>query len=97
MLAQRQYWVYIMTNKGNKVLYTGVTGDLRQRAQQHKEGRSGFSAKYNTDKLVYAEPFSDINQAVGREKQLKAGSRQNKVDLIDGLNPRWRDLSDDLW
>ncbi|MCB2225485.1 MAG: GIY-YIG nuclease family protein [Desulfarculaceae bacterium] len=97
MSPSKQYWVYILTNKSHKVLYTGVTGDLRQRMEQHRGRSSSFTAKYKADKLVYAEPFGDIQEAIAREKQIKAGSRQKKLDLIRELNPYWKDLSEDLW
>lgn len=97
MVTSKQYWVYILTNKGNKVLYTGVTGNLTRRMAEHLEGRSKFTAKYNLNKLVYAESFLDVNQALAREKQIKGGSRQKKIELIKGLNPYWRDLNGDLW
>ncbi|MEW5912976.1 MAG: GIY-YIG nuclease family protein [Thermodesulfobacteriota bacterium] len=96
MAANKQYWVYILTNKGNRVLYTGLTGDLTRRLAEHRQGLSRFTAKYNLTKLVHAEPFEDINQALAREKQIKGGSRQKKIELIRGINPYWRDLSEDL-
>jgi len=75
------------------VLYTGVTKDLRERVYQHKERLvKGFTQKYNVEKLVYYERFSHIDEAIAREKQIKAGSRQKKIDLINGLNPEWNDL-----
>ncbi len=86
-----------MTNKGNKVLYTGVTGDLKKRVYEHKEKLiPGFTNKYNVNKLVYFEQFEDINEAVMREKQIKAGSRKKKIDLINSINSEWKDLYDDL-
>ncbi|MEO1051648.1 MAG: GIY-YIG nuclease family protein [Bacteroidota bacterium] len=73
--------------------YIGVTNDLRNRVWEHKEKiNSGFTAKYNVDKLVYFERFSHIDEAIDREKQIKGGSRQNKLNLINNLNPSWRDL-----
>jgi putative endonuclease len=93
----KQYYVYILTNKYNKVLYTGVTNDLKRRVYEHKKGLiKGFTAKYNVDKLVYYEATEDINAAILREKQIKAGSRKKKIDLIEGANPEWKDLSDEL-
>jgi putative endonuclease len=93
----KQYYVYILTNKYNKVLYTGVTNDLKRRVYEHKKGLiKGFTAKYNVDKLVYYEATEDINAAILREKQIKAGSRKKKIDLIEGANPGWKDLSDEL-
>ena len=97
MTAGKQYWVYILTNKGNKVLYTGVTSDLRLRLAEHMEGNSKFTAKYNVSKLVYTETYEDAQEALAREKQIKGGSRQKKIDLIRKVNPYWRDMSEDLW
>jgi putative endonuclease len=92
----KQYYVYIMTNKHNAVLYTGVTNDLRRRVYEHKEGLGGaFTSRYNVNKLVYYEIANDARAAIAREKQIKAGSRQKKLDLIDGLNPEWRELCDE--
>ncbi len=91
------YFVYIMTNTHNTVLYTGVTNDIGRRVYEHKEGLTkGFTKIYNVNKLVYVEEFQDINNAIAREKQIKAGSRQNKIDLIESVNPEWKDLYDDL-
>ncbi len=90
-------FVYIMTNKRNTVLYTGMTSVLKKRAYQHREKLlAGFTKKYNVNKLVYYEQFGDVIYAITREKQIKAGSRQKKIDLINGMNPEWRDLYDDL-
>jgi putative endonuclease len=86
--------VYILTNKNNAVLYIGVTNDLIRRILEHKEKlyRTSFSAKYNLGKLVYFENFHNIEEAISREKQLKAGSRIKKEKLIHGMNPEWLDL-----
>jgi len=92
--GSKQGYVYIMTNKGNTSLYTGVTNDLVRRVHEHKEKLfDGFTKKYNITKLIYYEAFDDIVDAIYREKQIKAGSRQNKIDLINGMNPQWEDLS----
>jgi len=89
------YAVYIITNKANTVFYIGVTRDLQGRILQHKyKEYNGFSAKYNCNKLVYYEEFQWIQDAIEREKQLKAGSRQKKIDLILRDNPSWTDLSE---
>ena len=86
-------YIYLMTNKTNTVLYTGVTADLLKRVYQHKQKLvPGFTKKYNIDKLVYFEIFEDITEAIAREKQIKAGSRKKKMDLINKLNPGWKDL-----
>lgn len=93
----RQYYVYIMTNVKNTVLYTGVTNDLKKRIYQHKEKMvDGFSKKHNTNKLVYYEAFEDSYNAIAREKQIKAGSRGKKTELIHKMNKLWEDLSDKL-
>jgi putative endonuclease len=82
-----------MTNSRNTVLYVGVTNDLIRRAYEHKEKLAdGFTRKYNIVKLVYYEAFEDIENAILREKQIKAGSRQRKIQLIDSINREWRDL-----
>jgi putative endonuclease len=82
-----------MTNSRNTVLYVGVTNDLIRRAYEHKEKLAdGFTRKYNIVKLVYYEVFEDIENAILREKQIKAGSRQRKIQLIDSINREWRDL-----
>ena len=92
-----RYYVYIMTNKHNTVLYTGVTNDLRRRVWEHKEKLGGgFTSKYNVNKLVYYEDTADVRTAIAREKQIKGGSRQKKIDLVNSLNPDWRNLYDDL-
>lgn len=94
---ERQYYVYIITNKHNTVLYTGVTNDLKRRSYEHREKLvKGFTKKYNLAKLVYYEIFRDANSAIMREKQIKGGSRAKKVVLIAGMNSQWRDLYDEL-
>ncbi len=95
---EKQFYVYIMTNKNNTVLYTGVTGKhLRQRIWEHKERLvPGFTKKYNINQLVYYEIFEDAYSAISREKQIKAGSRKKKINLIEKMNPEWKDLLDEL-
>jgi putative endonuclease len=89
------YAVYIITNKANTVFYIGVTSNLQERILQHKEKIfKGFTARYECNKLVYFEEFQWIQDAIAREKQLKAGSRQKKIDLIVRDNPSWSDLSE---
>ena len=89
----RQFFVYILNNKKHTVLYTGVTGNLYERVQQHQTGHgSKFTARYDVNKLVYVEAFSNPYDAITREKQIKAGSRQGKLDLIHEVNPEWKDL-----
>jgi putative endonuclease len=86
-----------MTNSRHTVLYTGVTTDLPTRVTQHKKGRGGiFTSKYKITKLVYFERVADIRDAIHREKQIKSGSRKDKVDLISAANPHWVDLSDQI-
>ena len=88
--------IYILTNKNNTTLYTGVTADLRSRYIQHidKVYPKSFSARYNLNKLVYYELFSLITDAIDREKQIKAGSRAAKIKLIEQENPSWNDLGE---
>jgi putative endonuclease len=94
---ERRYHVYILTNRNHTVLYTGVTGDLVRRVYEHRsKAVPGFTARYNVDKLVFYEESIDPRTAIAREKQIKAGSRRKKIALIDGMNPGWRDLYDDL-
>ncbi len=93
----KYYYIYIMTNKRNTVLYTGVTNDLKIRTCQHKEKLvEGFTKKYKITKLVYYEVFDNIKNAILREKQIKGGSRQNKVELINSMNSKWKDLYDEV-
>jgi putative endonuclease len=94
---QKQYCVYIMTNQRHTVLYAGVSGDLQRRVFQHREKLlPGFTSRYNVSKLVYYECTEDASAAIAREKQIKAGSRRKKIELVNRLNPEWRDLFDDL-
>ncbi len=93
MMTRNDYFVYIMTNQSHSVLYTGVTNDLQRRVFEHKSGRGGtFTSRYHIKKLVYFEVGCDIQTAISREKQIKAGSRQKKVDLVNSMNPHWKDL-----
>jgi putative endonuclease len=97
-MSDRQYCVYMMTNAHNKVLYTGVTNHLQRRVLEHKAGKgSAFTRKYNITKLVYFECGDDINAAIVREKQIKAGSRQKKIELVNSTNPDWIDLFDEYF
>ncbi len=90
--------VYILTNKRNTVLYTGVTSNLKTRVYDHKEKRfpNSFSARYNTKKLVYYKGFPSIEEAIAEEKRIKAGSRKKKIELIESINPKWNDLFDEI-
>jgi len=86
-----------MSNKANTVIYTGVTSDLIARVYQHKSKTAdGFTKKYNVVKLVYYEIFEDITEAIKREKQIKAGSRKKKIELIESINPNWNDLYNEI-
>lgn len=89
------YFVYILTNKYNRVLYVGVTNSLVRRGYEHKEKLSfhnSFTKKYNLSKLVYYEIFDNIEFAIAREEQIKGGSRQDKINLVNNNNPEWEDL-----
>ena len=88
-------YIYILTNKNHTVLYTGVTSNLTNRLYEHRTGlyKNAFTNKYNVKKLVYFEGFTSIEEAIIREKQIKAGSRQKKLDLINHFNPEWKDLT----
>jgi len=90
--------IYIMTNTNNTTLYIGVTSDLRKRTFEHKTNAypKSLTARYKLRKLVYFEGFNRIEDAIAREKQLKAGSRKKKMGLIYSFNPEWKDLSEDL-
>ena len=90
--------VYIITNNNHTTLYVGVTSNLFARITQHKEKKypKSFSARYNLCKLVYYEAHGSIVEAIQREKQLKAGSRKKKLDLINAINPEWNDLFDEV-
>ena len=88
------YYVYILTNRTDDVLYTGVTNDLSRRLYEHKHKIvEGFTAKYNVHKLVYYEVTTDIRAAIEREKQIKGWVRVKKIALIETINPDWKDLS----
>ena len=92
----KQYCVYILTNKNNKVLYIGVTGNLKRRITEHKNKTfKGFTEKYNCDKLVYFEQTENIMSALEREKQLKKWRREKKIWLIEKNNPNWKELDND--
>ena len=97
MKNYKQYYTYILTNQNNKVIYTGVTSNLCKRIWEHKNKLvKGFTQRYNIGKLVYYEIYDDPENAIAREKQIKAGSRKNKIDLIESINPEWKDLYDTL-
>ena len=93
----KKFFVYIMTNKNNTVLYTGVTNNLVRRVYEHKEKLiEGFTNRYNCTKLVWYEIYDDPYNAILREKQIKAGSRKKKIDLVNSMNPEWKDLYSDI-
>ena len=93
----KESYVYLLANKHNNVLYTGVTNDLMRRVYEHKSKLvAGFTQKYNVDRLVYYEVCSDIVTAIEREKQIKGWSRKKKNELVNALNPSWDDLYSSL-
>jgi len=90
-------FIYLLSNNGNTVIYTGVTANLKRRVYEHKDKLvEGFTKKYNINKLVYFEQFGDIKSAIEREKQIKGGSRQNKINLIKSMNPEFKDLYNNI-
>ncbi|MBQ7977544.1 MAG: GIY-YIG nuclease family protein [Clostridia bacterium] len=92
-----QYFVYIITNNHNTVLYIGVTNDIVRRVYEHKNGFvDGFTKRYNLCKLVYYEEYNDVNDALAREKQLKGWKREKKNLLVERLNPNWQDFSTEI-
>ena len=93
----KQSYIYIMSNKLNGTLYVGVTSDIIKRVYEHKNSLvDGFTKKYNLKTLIYYEIYDDITDAITREKQLKAGSRAKKIELIKKMNPEWNDLYESL-
>lgn len=96
-MDDRIYYIYIITNQHNTTLYTGITNNLYRRVTEHRTGKGGkFSQRYNLTKLVYIESYPDVRAAISREKQIKNGSRQKKLDLIHSINPDWRDLYNEI-
>jgi len=94
---EQKGYTYLMSNKTNTVIYTGVTSDLVKRVYQHKaKTADGFTKKYNVVKLVYYEIFEDIKEAIKREKLIKSGSRKKKIKLIESINPEWIDLYNEI-
>ena len=93
----RNYYVYLITNWNNKVLYTGVTNNLIRRIYEHKnKSLEGFSKKYNINKLVYFEQTNDVLAAITREKEIKKWRREKKNRLVSTTNPEWKDLGEGL-
>ena len=96
-MTQKTYFVYILTNWNNKVMYVGITNDLERRIYEHKEKLvKGFTEKYKVNKLVYYEQTSDVIGALSREKEIKKWRREKKNRLVVSNNPSWRDLSQDF-
>jgi putative endonuclease len=97
MPQDRTYYVYLLTNWNDKVMYVGMTNDLKRRMYEHKtKAVKGFTEKYNLDKLVYFEATSDVHSAIAREKEIKKWRREKKNALVAGTNPEWKDLSGSL-
>lgn len=97
MKRSNLYYIYLATNFTNSVIYTGVTNNLVRRIYVHRNKLiKGFSSKYNVSKLVYFEEYDDINEAIRREKQIKSGSREKKIELVRSINPNFKDLYDEL-
>jgi putative endonuclease len=91
------YYVYILTNWSNNVLYTGITNNLERRLYEHKNKLiKGFTEKYNTNKLVYFDSTTDVLSAISREKQIKGWTRHKKIELIESINPHWNDLYESM-
>ena len=97
MARGKTYYIYIMTNKSG-TLYTGVTGNIKARVRQHKNGQvDGFTKRYKITRLLYYESFGDISSAIAREKEIKGWVRRKKLDLIASANPQWDDLGRDWY
>ncbi len=97
-MNQKHYYIYINSNKRNGTLYVGITSKLLERIQQHKNkgDKKSFTARYNIDKLMYYEEYPDAKTAIAREKQIKAGSRKKKIELIESVNSEWKDLFEEI-
>ena len=96
-MSDKLHCVYILASKHNTTIYTGVTSELKQQVYQHKAHFvDGFTKRYNVDKLVYYETTGDVLSAITREKQLKSWLRKRKNDLIESMNPEWRELYDEI-
>ena len=91
----KTYYIYFMNTQKNTALYTGMTNDLERRVKEHKgKLNSGYTQRYNCNKLVYFEKYYTPMDAINREKQIKAGSRKKKNELVNSINPKWKDLSE---
>jgi putative endonuclease len=98
MQSNNKYYVYILTNWNNKVMYVGVTNNIRKRLYEHKNKLvKGFTEKYNVNKLVYFEETHDVKAALTREKEIKKWRREKKNRLVNEINPEWRDLGDEIY
>jgi putative endonuclease len=96
MPTEHRYYVYVLTNKNDKVMYVGITNNLERRVHEHKTKLvPGFTAKYNVTKLVYFEETHDVRAAIAREKEIKKWRREKKNNLVVAVNPEWKDLSDE--
>ena len=96
-MSERAYWVYLMASRRNGTLYAGVTNDLARRVWRHKTGvGSAFVAKYGVTMLVWYESYQNVNEAIHREKQIKHWERRWKLELIEQINPGWKDLYQEL-
>ena len=94
MVNERRYYVYLLTNWNNRLIYVGVTNDITRRIYEHKNKLvEGFTKTYNVDKLVYFEETNDVNSALAREKEIKKWRREKKNNLVLRMNPKWNDLS----
>lgn len=95
-MHEKNYYVHILANRTNTVVYIGVTNDLMRRLWEHRNDMAdGFTKQYHVHKLVYYECTTDANEAIAREKQLKGWRRAKKNDLIESANPAWKDLAGD--
>jgi len=96
-MKQHNYYIYILTNYNNKVMYVGMTNNLERRIYEHRKSLiEGFTKNYNLSKLVYYEHSFDVKAAIEREKQIKKWRRQKKSSLVENKNPEWRDLYEDI-
>tara|TARA_B100000315_G_scaffold260882_1_gene326779 strand:- start:2285 stop:2590 length:306 start_codon:yes stop_codon:yes gene_type:complete len=98
MSERIEYYVYIMTNKRNTVLYTGITNEIGRRIHEHKSGSNpkSFTSRYSINKIVYIESYDSVEDVIMREKQIKKGPRKRKIQLIESINPKWEDLSNEI-
>ena len=96
-VVKMPYYVYLTTNRNNMAIYAGMTNDLKRRIAQHKlKVVRGFTKRFHVDRLVFYEIFDEVEEAIKREKKIKSGSRQKKIDLIRRMNFRWEDLTENL-